>query len=686
MTALHHLRDAVDLLVAERAGLAVVGQARSPAETERLGHLEAAIGLVARARRLLDADPSPGDGGPPAADLAAGCHTGTGADHQMTLRVDHELDLISGDVAVRRHRPDGAGERFGHAVTFLTSPGQDLAAPAAVWSIEAHDDLGATAGGTLRVIGGDHRSTAMVQFDGDLNGIPAGRAVTVELAGHSERFRQLGLDIDRERGVALTDPEDPGNRSRQLVAAFGAAGLDLVTSTGSRPTPAKADGWDTAELHTVLVDTAGRTGGPDPATGGDTRPTVDPKRGAARLLVVNRAEARRPDTMGAVFAAAPGGPGPAAAVFAGTVRATAPDDVDRSLLETTVGQIGRAFAAASSPRWPGERFGSDDLARLRHDRCRPGRGPRLRFDAYVPSEPVGGGVTLRLTPPPTAAHPMGAVFGWGQPVTLSVTLHNGLAEPLAVTPGILDQKAGRLTALIGRRAAAVGADATIGAPFVPLVQRCVGPGSVPADPIPPGGSRGDKLNLTFGAHVFGVPEPGWYDVTAVLVVPAMTDGEITGEYAVTAPPLGVTVVPPTSPAELDTIADLLDPRVGAWFALGGSPALADVGESLAAVSGRRGDDPAVDPVVAAVVRTQAFEALRSPVRFDASTGRFTGGTADPERAADLLARLDGAGLRHFDPATAEATSALAERLGPGSRGGGPGGSPDQRGDPVSPRT
>jgi hypothetical protein len=168
--------------------------------------------------------------------------------------------------------------------------------------------------------------------------------------------------------------------------------------------------------------------------------------------------------------------------------------------------------------------------------------------------------------------------------------------------------------------------------------------------------RTNNLNLGYGAHGATFPEPGVYQVAPVLFLEQPWGQVFTDllEIRVTPDPAG----------DADT---LLRPDAGAWFALGGSDALATAGELLEQVRVRRlARNGAADPVVAAIVRAAGINAGRRVTRFQ--RGQFRDRAGDPVRAEALLGSLDATALRTFDPHTAAGTARLAAQYASMNRG------------------
>ena len=686
MTAVVHIRDAIDLMAAERSSLVVIGRAMSPSERRRLDDLEQAINLLNDAVTILETD----DGAPepPSTEIASGRYNGIGADAAVDIRVDRELDIISGDIYAVSSRPASTEPAIGYAASFRTVPGERLSRRLdASHAIFAQDDLGGTSEGTLQLASVGDDTVCTVELRQTLNGLPGRQPLSVAVEHRGELLRSIGIEIDREDGVDPIGPVDDGPVERTIESVLEDAGLDPEIFTPDRLIPSKPGGWDTAELHALMVDVAERP--------------IDRRAWALGLLVLGRADQRMEGLLGVMFDTTPHLPRQAAAVFATTIRERRPADAERKLIQTTAHELGHALNLAHrferevgradsfshmaydwrhrdgpSAFWAGYdyTFDHDELEFLRHGRRRsviPGGEPfhSVRYWAdgdggyspYVPEVPLQG-ISLRLDPPPAVIGHGGPVFEFGQPVFLQVSLRNDLPGTIEVAPQILDHKIGLLEVLIRRHRPSDPSGLLDAEPFVPIVQRCVDIDPGAADAIPSGGVLTDNLNLTFGAGGFGFAEPGLFDVTAVLAVPEVENGEVVREYIVASPPLRISVAHPTSRSDNESVAVLMDPEVGAWFALGGSPALPQTGQRLADLAKRRGDNPSDDPVVAAIVRTQMFEATRSPIRFDSGTGTFTTKRPDETAVGQSAERLDDAALGHFDRATAASTRRFTDGI------------------------
>jgi hypothetical protein len=313
------------------------------------------------------------------------------------------------------------------------------------------------------------------------------------------------------------------------------------------------------------------------------------------------------------------------------------------------------------------RFDPDEVQFLRHApraSVMPGMSPFHGVDywagapgaypAFVPGTPTPG-FRLVLDPPPS-----GPRYAFGQPVYLQVSLQNTGESPAALPPSVLDVKAGYLEILIERVNGPGGRPVGPPQAFVPVVQRCVdftpGPRRLQPQEV-----WYDNVNLTFGSSGFAMAEPGGYRLTPLVTI---GDPESdAGALVIRGESRAVWVNYPASAAAEAQAIDLLQPEVGAWFALGGSDVLSDARTVVEEIRGARMHEDPADPIAAAITRTLGIEASRTYVR-SSKRGEF--GTRDPDtdRAVDLLTALvaDPGAMGAFDRSTASATRKLPGRI------------------------
>jgi hypothetical protein len=610
-----------------------------------------------------------------------GRYEGGSADVGLMLRVDAELGVISGDLSQVRPTFDGSGAVTDYVASLRTALGSQEKLGLGSFTIVGEDTLGQVSVGrlVLKPGGGPDRLTVTLQFDRRVAGLPFRRPFEVTVAWSSEHLRDVIVELESEEAVAPIANFTVDGSVKNLRSVFEDAGF-LVTEGGlASEVPRKPGGWDDSELHTLMTDLW-------------ATPMLTPSWHLSLLLL---SRSTNPHLNGVMFDTTATLPRQGAAVFATTIRGI-PDIVhDRKIIQTAVHELGHALNLAHrferevgradsvshmayDWRYKGGghfdefwqlyrfQFDPDELSFIRHG-VRPSvipGGARFHsvrywadgdggFSLYVPELPLPE-FELRLAPPPTP------FFQLGQPVLLEVSLRNLTDGSFDLPTGFLDPKGHFLELLIRRHRTDDPTGLRAAEPFVPLVQRCY---DQPADAVTglgPGETMTDNLNLTFGSSGFSFAEPGIYDVTALLAIPKIENGKLKAEWVTRSNPQRIQIAHPTRVEEHD-LADLFDGEVGAYFALGGSPALYRAADKLATIQERRGDDPA-DPIVANIIRCRGIEAQRSPVRYDAASQRFQVLQPDLDEAARQLGRLDEPALAQFDKATASATRELAEAV------------------------
>lgn len=253
----------------------------------------------------------------------------------------------------------------------------------------------------------------------------------------------------------------------------------------------------------------------------------------------------------------------------------------------------------------------------------PDRVRREPPDRPLPRAPF----LLSLQPPPS-----GWTFALAQPVLLGVELTRNpsaaCAAPLPA-PWLLDAKAAQLEVQV-RRLTRTG-DAT-GGPlrsFLPVAQRCyAGAQATAVD-----GALRTNINLTYGLRGFTFPDPGSYELRAVLHVPDQAQpGKAAKASLVVSQWQRVHISEPKTEEERD-FDMLLSHDVGLYWALGGYAPDAHVREWLDDYVERRQGRSRVlqHPIATHAVRARGLDALRTYVRGDASSR-----PADPGAAVRLL--------------------------------------------------
>jgi hypothetical protein len=204
--------------------------------------------------------------------------------------------------------------------------------------------------------------------------------------------------------------------------------------------------------------------------------------------------------------------------------------------------------------------------------------------------------------------------------------------------------------------------------FTPIIARCFDVAADESRILQPGDSVEDNLNLTFGAAGFPFAEPGFYEITAYLVIYRASEGR---ELIAPSQSVRIRVAAPHSPEEEQDSMMLFTSTVGRYFALGGT-VRSKAEEMLEEVLDRRlrggrgrgkkaeGTAPR-DPVAVNIIRSRAFRLNRNyHGRVDGAV-KFTH-AADPDAAGEQLKRLDEACLRIFDEVTAKDTRTYRRHL------------------------
>ncbi|RVX45494.1 hypothetical protein EDD27_8298 [Nonomuraea polychroma] len=604
-----------------------------------------------------------------------GRYEGESGGISVTLRVDAGgSGVISADV----FRVVSGGLRY--LASARTAPGTKVALDDGKWpAIWQAGPANKTTGSLALAPAEDGGVSVTFTLDAALNGLPVQTEIVIPAEHKDVALRELGLEIELEEDAPAPSAVIFQGVERTVNGCLGAAGFAVKEIGRQTSIPAGIAGaWDDSLLYTMLSDLMLITG----------EASLRARAWELHLLLLSRAAI--PGLAGVMFDAEGLLQRQGAAVFtSGFQGATR----DQKIIRTVVHELGhalnlahrfeRAVGRADSTsfmnydwRYRGGgheldywrdfafTFDADELAFLRHGPLMsliPGGEPfhSVRYWAdgtgghspYAREVPFDG---HRLTLTAPAA---GTTFAFGQPVFLKVTLENRTTANLEVERWVLDPKSGPLEILVRRRADPPE-EATA---FTPIAQRCMAAMDSTAKlVIPPAGSLSNNVNLTFGSAGFTFAEPGEYDITPVLGIYGRDPAGEPVQWVSTGESLRIRISPPQDVAEEREAEVLRTPDVGAWFALGGSDALASAREALEAVRERRQAEAGVhDPVVAAIVRTAALDAARPSVRLQ--DHEFVRRDGNPQQAADLLAGLDSQALRTFDPYTAQQTAALADR-------------------------
>jgi len=620
--------------------------------------------------------------------LSDGRYEGGNGDLFVELRIDQAgAAAISGDVYSARSAPRE------YLASVRTDPDIAVRLRDGSWPAVWQSRDGVITPGTLAVgaVPGDSQSaTLRLRLGQQLDGLPAGADVLLVVRWAGPEFRHLGVESENEASVRLPGAVQVNGTEVTFRECLRQAGLAVSDVGETSRIPARIEGWrwDDSNVFSVLNDLMRST-----AQAGVTGP-------AWQVHLLNLSRSTRDGVYGIMFDLADSLPRQGCAVFVEEIRGRVPAaDQDRKIIQTTVHELGhtlnlahrfeRLLGRADSTsfmnydwRYRGGgriaefwqrfdyQFDPDELAFLRHaprSAVMPGSAPfhSVNYWGAAPAdsaadlpEPAASGFELSLQAPAS-----GRVFAFGQPVFLQVTLRNSGQHAVTLPANVLDIKAGSLEILVQKYSGVVGARRLGGGKsFVPMLQRCVDLTPAPK-PLQPGDEWRDNVNISFGASGFTMADPGTYRLTPLLTVAGNDDRGEPVSVMVSGEPLIVKIAQPRSRREEKRGTTLLRPDVGAWFALGGSAALADARAVLEEIapSGRKPTRPR-DPVESAVARSLGIHASRPYLRF--RDGAFVRQEEDTELAATVLGDLaaDVEAMRYFDDATAQTTRDLARSL------------------------
>ncbi len=615
-------------------------------------------------------------------DVADGRYDGGNQALSLELRIDFAgSGVISGDLFGTQ-----AGQRD-YLVSFRTAPGTRVDPnDAQPWAIVFQSlDTDARIGRATLAAGSSAGTVRLtLKVDGAIDGLPANRDFEMTAEWQAPQMRQLGIELERETGTEAPPVFDFNGRAMSYRQAFQDAGFEVVDVGSQSAIPKEDGGWGTTQLHALMTDFA----------------QASLSRAAWRQQLLWLGRSTRSGLLGVMFDTTAQLPRQGTAVFDTEIRNGVHDPVERKIIQTTVHEIGhglnlahrfeRELGRADSKsfmnydwRYRGGNqrtafwanfdftFDPDELEFLRHaprNAVIPG-GAAFHsinywadgnggYSPYVPEVPLDF-LELRLDPPIG-----GAVFAFGQPVFLGITLTNRSGQTLNLDRRLLDPKTGFLEILVRRVAGGPGDDNSA-VHFHPMLERCFDFDPGRADTVPTGQSISDNLNLTFGSGGFTFPEPGRYEIQAVVVI-YDDRGDLNPsndrELIVPSNRLQIHVAHPESRTEEEEVVTVLQREdVGAWFALGGSSALEAAEKALEAVLERRlyGTKDVTDPIAANILRCQGINAGRRYRRF--ISGRYRSTEGKPDVAASLLGRLGDAAMRAFDRSTAAATGRLRDK-------------------------
>lgn len=618
---------------------------------------------------------------------------------ELDLRIDiGGSNIVSADLFVA----NVCSER--HSRIYLASlrnrPGLALSTHRLPLPIVVQDGNGRRAQGELDVVSNAAGLAVGITIDAQVNGLPAGQVVI--LSGHFEgpQMRTLGLELESEVGVTTEPVWEIGNRVVTVESCLRDAGFDLH-STGRRTRiDVRVDkdtwqGWDDSQLHTLMTLLA--------------QARIDRPEWQMQALMLTRPSLA--GLNGVMFDTGDDDlndlPRQGFALFEEEIR-TAYDrdgnaverwDWQRKTIQTFIHELGhglnlahrfeREVGRANSASFMNYdwkylggnnaarfwqdfdfQFDADELAFLRHGphpQVIPG-GAEFHTVPYWENT-AGGYVPYRGEVPTqdlslTLQGPGNpAVFAFGQPVLLAVTLTNNTRRDLELPDFMLDPKAGFLQVQVQRLRAGVRQQDDA-ASFQPLVHRCMDIARQQDDRVAPGGKLVNNINLTFGAAGFTFMEPGNYLVTATLSIP------INRDYAwhVRAQPLRMRIKYPQGAADERMAMDLFRADVGRYLALGGSQILTGARDILQEIAEQRGDN-LTDPLVLNIHRCQAIGAMRP--RLDVKDGQITlTASAQAEEGKQRLKALVKSAPGVLDAASVQQLKRPLRRKLPSSRGKG----------------
>ncbi|MBL7258132.1 hypothetical protein [Paractinoplanes lichenicola] len=612
--------------------------------------------------------------------MIGGRYEGASQRFSLELRVEPDLSVVSGDVALTGADP-------AYLASFRTDTGiLTLGHP---WPMACLAGNGTATRGhvTVRERPGDTLDVEL-KLDGPLNGLEFGVLVEASLRRTGAELRRLGVETEYEQRVARPGPVQFGGAAVTFEECFRRAGIEVLPAGDESTIPARNGGWEwnDANLYGVL-DTLDRF--KREAAQRAQRPLAAP---AWQLQLLMLSRSTRDNLYGVMFDLDGKLPRQGCAVFAEEIREHQPE---RQVIHTIAHEVGHALNlthrfepsigrdhSTSFMNYPwaylgGDRedeywqkadytFDPDELAFLRHGTrpaVMPGGAAFHSHDywslapgghpPYVPDQPTPG-LALTLVPPEG-----GPYFAFGQPVQLTVSLANSTGAPIWLPAGILDIKAGYLGVAVQRMTGTVPVPAAAEA-FVPMTQRCLSFTSDNTE-LPDGFVKDENISVWFGANGFAVAEPGGYRLTPILNLPGRAGRP---PRVVVGRPLTIRVAYPKTADDERHAVELLEPEVGAWLALGGGNACGGAAGTVQAIQEERATRFGVhDPLAASLTRTLGIHFSRSYLTADARR-QFTPGPTDDTRAVRLLSRLvaDPDAMSRFDRVTAAATRSLATKV------------------------
>ncbi|WP_300039527.1 hypothetical protein [uncultured Roseobacter sp.] len=606
-----------------------------------------------------------------------------GGNHKLALdlRVDFQgSKVISGDLF---------GVSFGQrdfVTSFRTKPGLMVSvSDPQPWPVIYQTADHTTVPGTLALTPGSAPKQLKVTLyaDGRVPGLPQRQRFDMSAEWSSTAMRQLGVELERERGTEAPPIFDKDGDEITYEKVFAKAGIEVVPAGTDSLIPREAPGWGTAELHALMVEMA----------------EADTSRAAWRQQLLWLGKSKRPGLLGVMFDTSAVLPRQGTAVFDGEIRERVSTQTHRKIIQTTAHEIGhglnlahrfeREVGHADSTsimnydwRYRGGNraaefwdkfdfsFDLDELEFLRHaprHAVIPGgsafhsvpywKDGSGNYTPYAPEVPLTI-VDLHLDPPIG-----GPVIMLGQPLFVQVTLTNRSGQPMQLDRKLLDPKGSFLEVLV-RRVGTGGPGHEGAHHFQPIVERCMDLDFFAMDTVQDGQSISDNIQIHYGSGGFAFAEPGLYEIQVLGTVfqggdPAnpFDDRELIAPSNV----LTIQVAAPKSMADEQDVVKLLRPDIGTFIALGGSAALNEARQTLEEVLENRSQKgkPINDPIAANIQRCFGIDAGRRYRRY--AGGRFTAKDGDHKAAMEALKRLGRDARNAFDKSTYEATQRLIKR-------------------------
>jgi len=671
------LRQAREELYQEWVHLQIVGRALTPEEQLRAESLSQAIQLLDEVLEILEGE-GLGEDGLVGIHLLEGSYIATNDQVSADLRLDiAESAIVSMDL----FRVTGGIRSY--VASIRTDPGATLRPGQRRFGVIGQDDDDNQARGTLEITPlSETQATVSLVLDQALTGLPVSSPILLAARWQSAAFRTLGVEVDQEANAADLPEFDFDGQTVTVESCFQEAGFEVVPAGDRDEIPTSAQGWDDAQLHGLMARFADESLG---------------RRGWTLHLLLLSA-ARSSGLLGIMFDTGVydlnGLPRQGAAVFTQPMGSHFAG-FERKVIQTTVHELGHALNLAhrferevgradstsfmnydwryrggyqSVQFWHDFQFtfDPDEVRFLRHapwPLVIPGGAEfhTVRYWAegtggyspYVPEVPISD-LALRLLPPAS-----GPLFGFAEPVFLTVELTNNSGTTLDIPEFYLDPKAGLLELMI-QRISGGGVPDTDEYHFRPILTRCFDLDLAGAEVLDDGETMSNNLNLTFGSAGFTFAEPGNYEVTAIL---ALYDRNRDVEYIVRSNPLVIRIAYPKSLGEERDGLEILGRRdVGYYFALGGSDILTEAADRLEEIRRRRqGRKVKIsDPLVAYITRCQAINLSREFITYRA--GKYQTRSAQIPKAVSLLDQLEPTAKKIFDPATLRGTRSLAASL------------------------